>query len=108
MHSASHRKTLNKSSRALDADLVTADDRVAHLRDGGWEWTSTPFEPFKGFTPMPEYPEYSADFFDGKHYVLRGSSEATHPAMRRDSFRNFYQRLYPFPAAHFRCCFDSK
>jgi len=91
---------------SLSSDIWAC--RVAHLRDSGWEWTSTPFEPFRGFEPMPEYPEYSADFFDGKHYVLRGSSEATHPAMRRDSFRNFYQRLYPFPAAHFRCCFDSK
>jgi hypothetical protein len=31
----------------------------------GWEWTSTVFAPFDGFSPLPSYPEYSADFFDG-------------------------------------------
>jgi hypothetical protein len=33
--------------------------RVQHLRSGGWEWTSTPFQPLQGFEAMPEYPEYS-------------------------------------------------
>lgn len=47
-----------------------------------------------------------ADFFDGKHYVLRGASAVTHPAVRRDSFRNFYQRQYPYVFAKFRLCFD--
>lgn len=49
----------------------------------------------------------SADFFDGKHYVLRGASAVTHPAMRRDSFRNFYQKQYPYVFAKFRLCFDA-
>lgn len=33
--------------------------RVNQLRSGGWEWTSTPFQPLQGFEAMPEYPEYS-------------------------------------------------
>ena len=33
--------------------------RVQHLGSGGWEWTSTPFQPLQGFEAMPEYPEYS-------------------------------------------------
>lgn len=74
------------------------------VRVGGWEWTSTPFEPFPGFQAMKDYPEYSADFFDGVHYVLKGSSPVTHPAIIRDSFRNFYQRQYPYMFAKFRCC----
>ena len=43
----------------------------------GWEWTSTMFAPFDGFRPMASYPEYSADFFDGQHLVMKGASPAT-------------------------------
>ena len=28
-------------------------------------------------SPMASYPEYSADFFDGQHYVMKGASPAT-------------------------------
>ena len=76
--------------------------RLSQLDSGGWEWTSTPFEPFEGFQAMPDYPEYSTDFFDGKHYVLKGSSPYTDPAMTRPSFRNFYQAQYPYVFAKFR------
>ena len=78
---------------------------MEQLKSGGWELLSTPFEGLKGFAPMPEYPEYSADFFDGKHCVLRGSSPVTHPSVCRDSFRNFYQANYPFVFSKFRCGF---
>eukprot|EP01018_Ginkgo_biloba_P029340 Gb_06303 [translate_table: standard] len=87
--------------RILDFDT---QGMVQDIRGGGWEWTSTQFQPFPGFKPMPEYIEYSTDFFDGKHYVLKGWSHATHTSMRRDSFRNFYQRQYPFVFSKFRCC----
>ena len=30
-----------------------------------------------GFEPMASYPQYSADFFDGKHYVMKGASPVT-------------------------------
>src|SRR5262249_49368305 len=43
---------------------------VAGLVGNGWEWTSTPFVPFAGFKPFEFYPGYSADFFDGKHFVM--------------------------------------
>jgi iron(II)-dependent oxidoreductase len=53
-----------------------------------WEWTSSPFRPYPGFTPFP-YPEYSAAFFDGDYRVLRGGSWATHPLVTRATFRNW-------------------
>jgi ergothioneine biosynthesis protein EgtB len=50
---------------------------VDDLVGNGWEWTSTVFGPFDGFKPLPSYPEYSADFFDGEHFVMKGASPAT-------------------------------
>lgn len=87
--------------RILDSD---DENEVLNMRNGGWEWTSTTFEPFPGFQAMPEYSEYSTDFFDAHHFVLKGSSPATHPSMLRDSFRNYFQKEYPFVFAKFRCC----
>lgn len=80
--------------------------KVEKIRSDGWEWTCTPFEPFLGFEKMLEYPEYSSDFFDGSHYVLKGASPVTHPSMHRDTFRNFFQRQYPYVFAKFRVCKD--
>ena len=41
-----------------------------------------------GFRAMASYPEYSADFFDGKHFVLKGASWATAAELvRRDGAR---------------------
>lgn len=69
----------------------------------GWEWTSSPFAPFAGFVPMPRYPGYSADFFDGAHFVLLGGSWATDEALLRPSFRNWFQPHYPYVFSKFRC-----
>jgi gamma-glutamyl hercynylcysteine S-oxide synthase len=68
----------------------------------GWEWTSTPFAPFAGFEPLPFYPGYSANFFDGQHFVLKGASSATDKSMIRPSFRNFFQPHYQHVFAKFR------
>ncbi len=76
---------------------------VEDLVGNGWEWTSTPFAPFPGFAPMPEYPEYSADFFDGQHYVMKGASPATVVELIRPSFRNWFRPRYPYVFASFRC-----
>jgi formylglycine-generating enzyme required for sulfatase activity len=59
-----------------------------------------------GFEADPLYPEYSTDFFDGQHMVLRGSEPYTHPSLRRRSFRNWYQPLYPYVLAKFRLVRD--
>jgi formylglycine-generating enzyme required for sulfatase activity len=75
---------------------------VHDLMGNGWEWTSTPFAPFEGFTPMASYPEYSADFFDGEHFVLKGASPVTARELLRASFRNWFRPQYPFVYASFR------
>jgi iron(II)-dependent oxidoreductase len=79
---------------------------VYDLVGNGWEWTRTAFQPFPGFTPMPFYPGYSANFFDGQHYVLKGGSPRTAGCMLRRSFRNWFQPHYPYVYATFRCVED--
>ena len=75
---------------------------VHDLMGNGWEWTSTPFAPFEGFAPMPSYPEYSADFFDGDHFVMKGASPVTARELVRASFRNWFRPHYPYVYAGFR------
>jgi formylglycine-generating enzyme required for sulfatase activity len=76
---------------------------VADLLGNGWEWTSTPFQPLPGFQPFEFYAGYSANFFDGKHYVMKGGSPRTAACMLRRSFRNWFQPHYPYAYAKFRC-----
>ncbi len=76
---------------------------VADLLGNGWEWTSTLFGPFPGFEPFPFYRGYSADFFDNKHFVMKGGSARTAACMLRRSFRNWFQPHYPHVYAGFRC-----
>jgi formylglycine-generating enzyme required for sulfatase activity len=76
---------------------------VDDLVGNGWEWTSTVFAPFPGFHPIPSYPEYSADFFDGEHFVMKGASPATARELIRPTFRNWFRPRYPYVYATFRC-----
>jgi ergothioneine biosynthesis protein EgtB len=76
---------------------------VHDLMGNGWEWTSTEFAPFAGFRAMAPYPEYSADFFDGQHVVMKGASPATALPLLRRSFRNWFRPNYPYVYATFRC-----
>jgi len=76
---------------------------VMDLLGNGWEWTSTLFSPFPGFEPFPFYRGYSADFFDNKHFVMKGGSARTAASMLRRSFRNWFQPHYPHVYAGFRC-----
>ena len=48
------------------------------------------------------YPGYSADFFDGQHWVVFGGSWATAAGLVRRSFRNWYQGRYPYVFSKFR------
>ncbi len=79
---------------------------VHDMLGNGWEWTSSVFEPFPGFQPFPFYPGYSANFFDGQHYLLKGGSARTAACMLRRSFRNWFQPHYQYIYAAFRCVND--
>lgn len=76
---------------------------VEDLVGNGWEWTSTVFGPFAGFEPFPFYPGYSANFFDGQHYVMKGGDARSAACLLRRSFRNWFQPRYPYVYAAFHC-----
>ena len=81
---------------------------IDDLVGNGWKWTSSPFHPFPGFTPMASYPQYSAEFFDDQHMVMKGASPATARALLRPSFRNWFRPRYPYVYATFRCVADGR
>jgi formylglycine-generating enzyme required for sulfatase activity len=94
-------------------DAVPVDAGAAHVNTArpelpsqlvgnGWEWTRDLFAPFDGFEPHPFYPGYSADFFDGKHYVMKGASPRTAALLTRPTFRNWFRPEYPYMYAGFR------
>jgi len=95
----------NYDFRFWDPVPVTdsSSEGFAQLSGNGWEWTSTVFQPFAGFEPFPFYPGYSANFFDGEHYVLKGASARTAACFLRRSFRNWFRPDYPYVYAAFRC-----
>jgi formylglycine-generating enzyme required for sulfatase activity len=75
---------------------------ASQLMGNGWEWTSTPFAGFDGFEARPYYPGYSAAFFDGDHYVIKGASPRTARRLLRRSFRNWFRAEYPYVYSTFR------
>ena len=76
--------------------------RPSQMTGNGWEWTRDVFAPFAGFAPHPFYPGYSADFFDGRHYVMKGASPRTAELLTRPTFRNWVRPEYPHMYAGFR------
>ncbi len=79
-----------------------ADPAPLQMTGNGWEWTRDLFAPFAGFEAHPAYPGYSADFFDGHHYVMKGASPRTSRVFTRPSFRNWFRPDYPHMYAGFR------
>lgn len=76
---------------------------VSQLVGNGWEWTNSAFGPLPGFEPRSTYPGYSANFFDGDHYVIKGGASRTAARLLRRSFRNWFRHDYPYMYATFRC-----
>lgn len=65
---------------------------VEQLLGDVYEWTSSPFVAYPGFSAFP-YPEYSEVFFDEPDFrVLRGASWATSSEVARNTFRNWDYR----------------
>ncbi len=55
-----------------------------------WEWTSSHYEPYPGYKPLPEgLVEYNSKFMNNQR-VLRGGSCATPENHMRTSYRNFW------------------
>ena len=86
----------------VDAPGGTSRYGASQILGNGWEWTSSIFAPFPRFERFPFYPGYSADFFDGRHYVLKGGSARTAARLLRPSFRNWFRADYPHMYAGFR------
>ncbi|CAM3634853.1 SUMF1/EgtB/PvdO family nonheme iron enzyme [Polynucleobacter brandtiae] len=68
-----------------------------------WEWTTSVFAPFPGFTADP-YADYSQPWFDGSYQVLKGWSAYTPERMRRPALRNFYKPSRSDHFCGFRTC----
>jgi iron(II)-dependent oxidoreductase len=69
------------------ADAASDCGAVQMLGDV-WEWTSSDFTAYPGFSAFP-YPEYSEVFFGDEHKVLRGGAWAARRPVIRTSFRNW-------------------
>jgi iron(II)-dependent oxidoreductase len=71
-----------------------------------WEWTSSDFARYPGFSSFP-YREYSEVFFGADYKVLRGGSWATDPSAVRVTFRNWDYPIRRQIFAGFRCARDA-
>jgi iron(II)-dependent oxidoreductase len=67
-----------------------------------WEWTSSDFLPYSGFSEDP-YKEYSSPWF-GTHKSLRGGAWPTRSRLTRPAYRNFYTPDRRDIWAGFRTC----
>ena len=99
----------NFNFRRWDAEPVSATPAgssafgIEQLVGNGWQWTRSQFGPFPGFKARASYPGYSANFFDGEHYVMKGGSARTASGLLRPSLRNWFRGDYPYMYTTFRC-----
>jgi gamma-glutamyl hercynylcysteine S-oxide synthase len=66
----------------------TVGHELEHMTSAVWQWTSSFFDGYPGFTAFP-YAEYSEAFFGDEYRVLRGGSWVTDPLVARPTFRNW-------------------
>jgi EgtB-related family protein len=86
-----------------ELSLLMSQKQGAWQSSNLWEWTSSTFAPFPGFSTDP-YVDYSQPWFDGTHQVLKGGSPFTPDRLRRVAFRNFYQAHRSDHFCGFRTC----
>src|SRR6201987_5198107 len=72
-----------------------------------WEWTSSDFLPYPGFTAWP-YKEYSEVFFGSEYKVLRGGAFGVAPVVCRTTFRNWDYPIRRQIFAGFRTARDAE
>jgi len=72
------------------------------IGEGVWEWTSSAFRPYPGFSPDP-YRDYSLPWFE-THRVMRGGSFFTRGRLVHARFRNFYRPERADAFAGIRTC----
>jgi gamma-glutamyl hercynylcysteine S-oxide synthase len=86
-----------------ELSLLMSQKYTAWQPSNLWEWTSSTFASFPGFTVDP-YADYSKPWFDGNYQVLKGWSMFTPERLRRSAFRNFYGRNRSDHFCGFRTC----
>ena len=79
--------------------------RIRQMLGNVWEWTSTDFHPYPGFSPDP-YEDYSEPWFHD-HKLLRGGCWATRSHFINNIYRNFYKPDRRDVWAGFRTAIDA-
>ena len=102
---AQHANLDGRALGCVDVAALPAGDSAFACRQmlgNVWEWTSTTFAPFPGFSP-DAYKEYSEPlFYDTK--VLKGGAWATRSRMVTGRYRNFFSPDRRDVMAGFRTC----
>lgn len=85
-------------------EFAAVNDRgdLQDMIGGVWEWTSSAFLPYPGFSADP-YEDYSAPWFQ-THRVMRGGSFFTRRRLVHPRFRNFYRPERSDVFVGFRTC----
>jgi ergothioneine biosynthesis protein EgtB len=80
----------NESFHPRPVDEIAASQPLAQMFGDLWEWTSSSYSPYPGYSPTGgALGEYNGKFMCNQ-YVLRGGSCATSQSHIRKTYRNFF------------------